>query len=139
MLEKQMPSFSYLWDILAVWLVFVVTMGILRGVTGYLSKNKVRFHRLMETIGNISMSVVVALTMTCFTAWTLHLAPLAPNPFRGADLRSSFAGNVAIGAMRFSSAGTMRGGPDAFPSDGYAGKYYQRRQALATLEGFRTN
>jgi hypothetical protein len=135
-MEKQMSSFTYLLDILAVWLVFALTMGILRGVTGFLSKRKVRFHRLMETIGNISMAVIVAASMSCFTAWTLHLAPLAPNPFRGADLRSSIAGNTWIGVMRFSSGGTMQGSA-AFPQDGYAGKYYQRRQALAAIEGFR--
>jgi hypothetical protein len=136
MFDKQAASFTYLWDILAVWLVFVVTMGILRGVTGVLSKRKVRFHRLMEQIGNIAMSIVVATTMTCFTAWTLHLAPLAPNPFRGADLRSSFAGNTWIRGMSFSSSGTMQG-KAPFPSDGYAGAYQQRRQALSQLPGFR--
>jgi hypothetical protein len=134
--DRQASSYTYLWDILAVWLVFSVTMGILRGVTGVLSKRKVRYHRLMESIGNIAMSIIVATTMTCFTAWTLHLAPLAPNPFRGADLRSSFAANTWIGAMRFSSGGTMGGG-NSFPSDGFAGTYHQRRQALAGLKGFR--
>jgi hypothetical protein len=134
--DKQAPSFTYLWDILAVWLVFVVTMGILRAVTGFLSKRKVRFHRLMEQIGNIGMAIVVATTMTCFTAWTLHLSPLAPNPFRGADLRSSFAANTWIAAMSFSSGGTMQGSA-AFPGDGYAGQYYQRRDALSKEPGFR--
>jgi hypothetical protein len=134
--DSKAPSFTYLWDILAVWLVFALTMGILRGVTGYLSTRKVRFHKLMESYGNILMAVIVATTMTCFTAWTLHLAPLAPAPFRGADLTRSFAANTWIRAMHFSSRGTMQGSGE-FPPDGYMIKYYQRREALANIEGFR--
>ncbi len=137
-LEKQMPSFTYVLDILAVWGVFAISMVILREITSYLSKFKVRFHRLMENVGNIIMCIVVAATFTGFAGWTLHLAPLAPAPFRGASLSSgnNFLGNIWRGTMSFSSRGTMTGG-NAFPSDGYAGKYLQRRQALATLDGFR--
>ncbi len=135
-LEKQMPSFTYVLDLLAVWGVFALTMGVLREITSYLSKYKVRFHKLMEQIGNMAMSVLVALTMVAFTGWTLHMAPLAPMPFRGTDITSSFPARMWSGAMSFSSGGTMTGG-SAFPSDGFAGLYRQRRQNLATLEGFR--
>jgi hypothetical protein len=135
-LQEQMPSFQYVIDIVAVWLVFAIALSILRGVTGYLSKFKVRFHKLTEMIGNIVMSIMVATTFTAFAAWTLHMAPLAPDTFRGAGT-NSMLGRTWSTAASLSSRGTMTGG-NAFPSDGYASKYYQRRQALATLEGFRT-
>jgi hypothetical protein len=135
-LEEQMPKATFLWDIIAVWLLFFFIMGSLRGATAALSKHKVRFHRLMETFGNMAMSVLVASTLTAFAAWTLHLAPLAPAPFRGASL-SGFPGSVWASAMSFSSRGSMTGGTQ-FPSDGHAGRYIQRRQTLDTMEGFLT-
>jgi hypothetical protein len=135
-LQNQMPSFQYVIDILAVWLVFAVAMGVLRGITGYLSKFKVRFHRLTEMIGNIVMSILVATTFTAFAAWTLHMAPLAPDTFRGAGT-NSLLGRIWASAASISSRGTMTGGA-SFPSDGYAQRYYAQRQALANLEGFRT-
>ncbi len=136
-LEKQMPSYTYVLDIIAVWGVFALTMGVLRAVTDYLSKYKVRFHRLMENIGNIAMSIIVAGTMAFFATWTLHLAPLAPNPMRGADIANSAWPRIWSAPISFMSGGTMGGG-ERFPADGKAGLYRQRRVALESLEGFRT-
>ncbi|MBW3598854.1 MAG: hypothetical protein KY475_16465 [Planctomycetes bacterium] len=134
-LQGQMPSFDYVLDIIAVWGIFAFAMGDLRAVTAYLSKRKVRFHKLMESLGNIGMSMIVAGVITFFTAWTLHLAPLAPDPFRGANLAQSFWPKVWSGPMSFASGGTMSGGR-RLPSD-LAGRYRQRREALAELPGFR--
>lgn len=137
-LEKQMPSFTYVLDLLAVWGVFALTMGILREITSYLSKYKVRFHKLMESIGNAVMSVLVGLTLVAFTGWTLHMAPLAAMPFRGTDITSSIPARLWSSAMSLSSGGSMTGG-NQFPSDGFSGLYRQRRQNLETLEGFRVD
>lgn len=136
-LEGMMPSFTFVLDIIAVWGVFALSMGILRGITGYLSKRKVRFHRLMESFGNILMSMIVAGTVAFFAAWTVHLAPLATDPFRGTNIAQSFWPRVWSGPMSFASAGTMGGGGEPFPGDGKAGLYRQRREALAALPGLR--
>jgi hypothetical protein len=132
-LEEQMPRATYLWDIISVWLLFFLIMGSLRGATAALSKHKVRFHRLMESIGNMAMSVLVASTVTAFAAWTLHMSPLAPAPFRGANL-SGFPSSVWGNAMSISSRGSLTGGTQLSYAE-YVGKYLQRRQQLDQMEG----
>jgi hypothetical protein len=76
-LDKQLPSFTYVWDFLSVWLVFSVAMGIMRTATDLLSRVKVKFKRPVDQIGGILMACIVGMVMVCFTAATLHTAPLA--------------------------------------------------------------
>src|SRR5688500_9703922 len=75
-LEKQLPRFTYLWDFISVWLVFVIVYSILRALTDYLSKFRVKFNRPVEMVGNMGLAVAVGLLMTCFTSFTLHMTPL---------------------------------------------------------------
>ena len=41
-LDDSMQTFTYMWDFLCIWLIFVVTFGIMRTVTDKLSKTKVK-------------------------------------------------------------------------------------------------
>jgi uncharacterized membrane protein required for colicin V production len=76
-LDKQLPSFTYVWDFLCVWLVFAVAMGIMRTATDLLSRVKVKFKRPVDQVGGILMACIVGIVMVCFTMATLHTAPLA--------------------------------------------------------------
>ncbi|MCG8583906.1 MAG: CvpA family protein [Pirellulales bacterium] len=78
-LDAWEHRYTYLWDILAIWLVFGVSFGILRTVTDKLSTVRVRFITLVDRIGGAFLSAWASWIMVCFTAMTLHLAPLAPN------------------------------------------------------------
>ena len=75
--EKQDPSFTYLWDFLAIWLIFGVSMIALRALTDAMSTVKVRFFVPVEKAGGILMACWVAWIVVCFTTMTLHTAPLA--------------------------------------------------------------
>jgi len=82
-LDGQWKSYTYLWDFVALWAIFAVSMIVLRTATDQISTVRVRFRRPLEIGGGIFFACCVAWTMVCFTTMTLHTAPLAQNFMRG--------------------------------------------------------
>jgi uncharacterized membrane protein required for colicin V production len=82
-LDNWQPSYTYFWDFLALWGLFAALMGVLRLATDLTSLVKVRFLRLADRIGSAVFAVLIGWVMICFTAMTLHTAPLAREPFGG--------------------------------------------------------
>jgi hypothetical protein len=85
-LEGWGPSFTYHWDFLALWGLFALSMAILRGATDFISKVRVRFRKIADQIGSPLLAACVGWVMICFTAVTLHTAPLARD-FMGGSFR----------------------------------------------------
>jgi hypothetical protein len=83
-LTTKMPSFTYFWDFLALWGLFVLFAGGSRLVTDYASRVKVRFLGLVDRLGSAFFAAWIGWVMVCFTATTLHTAPLSERPFGGA-------------------------------------------------------
>ena len=77
--DRQESSYSYVYDFLALWLIFGVTALVLRVFTDYMSKVKVRFFMPLEKAGGIFMALWVSWIVVCFATMTLHTAPLARN------------------------------------------------------------
>jgi hypothetical protein len=77
MLEGYFPSFTYVWDFLALWLLFALFMVVFRLLTDLISRVKVRFLSLADHIGSACFAVLVGWVMMCFAGMTLHTAPLA--------------------------------------------------------------
>jgi hypothetical protein len=77
--DKQEPSFTYIWDFLAIWLVFCLAMIFLRFVTDFVSRIKVKFFMPVDRAGGIIMALWISWIMVCFATATLHTAPLARN------------------------------------------------------------
>jgi hypothetical protein len=77
--DDQDASFTYLWDFLAIWLIFGIAMIVLRLATDYLSPVKVHFFMPVEKAGGLLMAAWVSWVMVCFAAMTFHTAPLARN------------------------------------------------------------
>ena len=75
--SDMMATFKYLTDFICLWLLFGIAMGVLRGLTDYASKVKVRFHKIVEQVGSGILSCCVAAVMVSFVTMTLHTAPLA--------------------------------------------------------------
>lgn len=75
-LEGKFPTFTYFWDFLSLWALFVLFMVLLRLPTKYLSRVKVRFLKIADRIGSAFFAVWVGWVMVCFTMFTLHTAPL---------------------------------------------------------------
>ena len=78
-LDEMMPSYTYLVDFLALWLIFIVSFIALRGITELLSGVRLKFDYWTETIGRSILSVWLACCFVCFTCFSLHLAPLPPD------------------------------------------------------------
>ncbi len=74
--SDMMATFKYLTDFVCLWLLFGIAMGVLRGLTDYVSKVKVRFHTIVERVGSGILSCCVAAVMVSFVTMTMHTAPL---------------------------------------------------------------
>jgi hypothetical protein len=83
-LDKQEPSWTYVWDFFAVWVIFILAMIVLRALTDAVSRVKVRFHPLVDQVGSYLFAAWTAWVLMCFATMTLHTAPLARNFLGGA-------------------------------------------------------
>lgn len=82
-LQSKQPSYTYLWDILALWGVFAITLWILGPITNMLSKVKVKFRHPINLAGGLFFATWTGWVMVCFTTFSLHTAPLVRNYFDG--------------------------------------------------------
>jgi uncharacterized membrane protein required for colicin V production len=78
-LDGWQPSYTYIWDFVVLWGLFVVAMIVLRIITDSVCRVKVRFLKLAERIGSGVFAALVGLAFVCFTTFTLHTAPLSEN------------------------------------------------------------
>jgi hypothetical protein len=78
-LQKWQPSYTYVWDFVSLWLLFAIISVILRVLTDFLSRVKVRFLKIVDRIGSGLLSLWIGWVMVCFTLTTLHTAPLPRN------------------------------------------------------------
>ena len=78
-LDKQDPRLTYVYDFLALWLIFAVCVSLFRVATDRMSHVKVKFFKLVDRVGGVLMALWVSWVIVCFTTMTLHTAPLARN------------------------------------------------------------
>jgi len=76
-LEGRFPTYTFVWDFLALWALFAIFMVVFRGATDFLSRVKVRFLSLADRIGSGVFAVCIGCVMVCFTTMSLHTAPMA--------------------------------------------------------------
>jgi hypothetical protein len=76
-LTSKWPTFTYVWDILALWGIFGAVLSLLQTITSRVSHVQVRFRKPVESAGGIFFACWVGWLMICFTTFTLHLAPLS--------------------------------------------------------------
>jgi hypothetical protein len=78
-LDDMVPSCTYVWDFLSLWVLFAVFVTVFRLLTDQISQVKVRFLGIVDQIGGAFLAVWIAWVMVCFTTMTLHTAPLSRN------------------------------------------------------------
>ena len=78
-LDNWQPSYSYVWDFLALWALFALFMTIFTLLTNHVSKVKVRFLKVVDQVGSSIFALWIGWVMVCFTMTALHTAPLARN------------------------------------------------------------
>ena len=128
-------SFSYFWDFIALWLLFLVFFVIFRIATGYASRVKMKFLGLADRIGSVFFAAVLAFVLIGFTLMTLHTAPLKREfLFGGFDPHGgNFVGmpldKVWLNYMNYASTGPLsRWTPRQFdPNREFIEKYAARR------------
>ncbi len=143
-------SFTYFLDFLSLWIVFLASYWILRTVTGFLSRVRVRFRLPVEAAGKYLISALVGWEIACFAMMTLHTAPLPRNFLKGAfqpEQRMAFGqapDRKWLGFMQKLSLGPLSrstgegGSVEPFDPDGeFLMKYAARREALEEESSFR--
>ncbi|MDZ7617195.1 MAG: CvpA family protein [Patescibacteria group bacterium] len=86
-LDGLQPSYTYLWDFLALWGLFAVFLVVFRAATDSISKVQVRFLKIVDQVGSVVFSAWIGWVLICFTAFSLHLAPLG-REFLGGSFKS---------------------------------------------------
>lgn len=74
-------TYRPLYDFIAVWLVFVVSFMILRGITDFLSAYRLKFDPITELVGRSVLSIWIAGVFICFSFFTLQMAPFPPSVY----------------------------------------------------------
>lgn len=77
--EANLPSGAYLFDIIALWLIFAVSFGVMRTMTDFTSRVRVRFKKPVDVAGSLFFAAWIGWVTVCFAVTTLHTAPLARN------------------------------------------------------------
>lgn len=75
-ISETVPEAGYLADIFSVWGLFALLLAAARALTSRLSRTRVRFPPLIDRIGGPLVGFVVGWIFICFTATTLHVAPV---------------------------------------------------------------
>jgi uncharacterized membrane protein required for colicin V production len=146
-LQSFDKSYTYMFDFLAMWLVFAVAVGMLRAITDKLSTVKVKFRMPFDQIGGILLGAWVGWVMVCFTLMSLHTAPLSRNFMQGAfqpePTSRMFFGLAPdrqwLGFVQKSSNGAFSRGQTFDLNGEYILKYAERRarfekEPLATVK-----
>jgi hypothetical protein len=82
-LDAQQDSYTYFWDFLSLWGLFVIFSVIFRVATDFASRVKVQFLKIVDRIGSVILAMWIGWVMICFTLMTLHTAPLAQKFLNG--------------------------------------------------------
>ena len=78
-LLTKMPDYHFVLDFLALWLLFFLTMLILRAFTGAITKVKLKLNIWVDMAGRGIVCTWLAVGFTMFLSFSLHLAPIPPS------------------------------------------------------------
>ena len=144
--DSQMPSYTFMWDFLSLWLLFVIFSIILKVLTDSISHVKVKFLKIVDQIGGLVLSFWIGWVMICFTLTTLHTAPLS-HDFAGFAVDKDERMFLGTGPDRLWLAFTQKQSlgmyghspanePDKYvfdPKSQYMPTYHFRRQKLESM------
>ena len=88
-MDDMMSSYTYYWDFLALWILFVVFTLVLRVATDQVSMVKLRFLKVADQIGTWVFAFWIGWVMVCFTMMTLHRAVFPQFPLRRLPARTT--------------------------------------------------
>jgi uncharacterized membrane protein required for colicin V production len=141
-LEGFVPSGTYLWDFISLWLIFCIAFLVLRTLTDLISRTRVRFKKPVDAAGGILFSLWVGWVLVSFTAMTLHTAPLAEHflgfyeqPDQKIFLNMAAPDRQWLGFVQQLSKGSMDRGNPFDPQGQFINKYAKRRKEYEGVQG----
>jgi hypothetical protein len=144
-LEPRLPSYTYLLDFVSMWALFCLLILGLREATDRISRTKVKLRRPVELFGGPFVAALVGWVMTCFTAATLHTAPV-PRAFVQPTPEARMFFGLAPDRKWLSWVhGSTLTGPFAVPAAAFDKdadfiiRYADRRKRLEDEPGLRVN
>ena len=81
--EQLEGSYTYLLDIIVLWVTFALIVGILKYSMQFLSAKRVRFKEPFDTYGGTAIGFLAAYLLCGFTMAAMHTAPLSRDMFGG--------------------------------------------------------
>jgi hypothetical protein len=135
-LEPRMATYTYLLDFLVLQGLFCVLLLVFREVTDRLSRTRVRFRRPVELAAGPIVAVLTAWVVVCFTAASLHTAPLPRDLIQPTPESRMFFGLAPDRRWLAWVRGSSTNGPFACrqspfdPNADFILRYAERRRAL---------
>jgi hypothetical protein len=131
-------TYTYLLDFIVLWLLFAISLGILRSISDLLSPNNVKFDMPVEMAGRSVLALFCGWLMVVFVAFSLPMAPLNDEKPLGAFASpnaQSFLGfapdRMWQGFMYSRSRPGALGGNQFDPNADFALRYHDRRVKYA--------
>jgi hypothetical protein len=144
-LEPRLPSYTYLLDFVALWGLFCLLLLGLREATDRISRTKVKLRRPVELFGGPLVAAVVGWVMTCFTAASLHTAPVPRDSVQPTPEARMFFGLAPDRKWLSWVHGSTIAGPFAVPDSPFDKdadfiiRYADRRKRLENEPGLRVD
>lgn len=144
-LEPRLPSYTYLLDFVALWGLFCLLLLGLREATDRISRTRVKLRRPVELFGGPLVAALVGWVMTCFTAATLHTAPVPRDMVQPTPEARMFFGLAPDRKWLAWVRGSTLTGPFAVPGSAFDKdadfiiRYADRRKRLESEPGLRVN
>jgi len=142
-LEPSLASYTHLLDFIALQGMFCVLLLLLREITDRVSRTRVRFRRPVELAAGPLVAMLTAWVVVCFTAASLHTAPVPRDLIQPTPEARMFFGLAPDRRWLAWVRGSSLRGPFASPDDAFDPnadfilRYADRRKALEAEETLR--
>lgn len=144
-LEPVVGSYTYLLDFVALQGTFCILVLVMREITDRLSRTRVRFRKPVELTAGPLVAVLTAWIVVCFTAASLHTAPVPRDVIQPTPEARMFFGLAPDRRWLAWVRGSSLKGPFARPDHAFDPqadfilRYASRRQALEAAPALRVD
>jgi hypothetical protein len=153
-------EYTYVYDILVLWILFAISYALLRAITNSLSPHRVEFHPYVELGGRSVLALMCSWVFLCFTTFALQTAPIPAEPFGAwaSPLDATFMGfspdlqwaSFAQHRSRFAYSRTRSSESQSLPHEDddqlnveafdpqadFVARYHDRRAKFEKMDGF---